>query len=225
MVVFSVLIIRHKDHSMFKIKLMPEDKKFFVLFNDLSKVLVAITQEFHFFLKEYSGDWSKISKIHELEQRGNGIASELYKELFSNFVTPLDREDIHSLTKICNSIIDHVYGVARRFEIYNVTQMREPALRLSEVLMECGTELELLINRLNDMSSLEKITPAIDKLDKLEEKGDEIYRQAVKELFYNEDIETLEVIKWKDIYERVENNIDKCNDVGNIILGIILKYA
>lgn len=210
---------------MFKIKLMPEDKKFFVLFNDLSKVLVTITQEFHFFLKDYSTDWSKISKIHELEQTGNKIASELYKELFSNFVTPLDREDIHSLTKICNSIIDHVYGVARRFEIYNVTQMRENVIRLSEVLMECGTELQLLINRLNDMSSLEKITPAIDRLDKLEEKGDEIYRQAVKELFHNKDIETLEVIKWKDIYERVENNIDKCNDVGSILLGIILKYA
>lgn len=209
---------------MFKIKLMPEDKKFFVLFNDLSSVLVLITQEFNQFLRNYSDGWSQIAKIHDLEQKGNKIAAELHKELFSNFVTPLDREDIHSLTKICNSIIDHVYGVARRFEIYNVAQMREPALRLSEVLMECGAELQLLISRLNDMSSLEKITPAIDKLDKLEEKGDEIYRQAVKELFHNS-VETLEVIKWKDIYERIENNIDKCNDVGSIILGIILKYA
>jgi uncharacterized protein Yka (UPF0111/DUF47 family) len=210
---------------MFKIKLMPEDKKFFVLFNDLSKVLVEITKEFHSFLKNYSDGFSKIEKINDLEQKGNRISEQLLKELFSNFVTPLDREDIHSLTKICNSIIDHVYGVARRFELYNVEQMREPAIRLSEVLMECGIELELLISKLNDMSSLEKITPAIDRLDKLEEKGDEIYRQAVKEIFHSKSIETLEVIKWKDIYERIENNIDKCNDVGNIILGIILKYA
>ena len=209
---------------MFKIKLMPEDKKFFVLFNELSEVLVLITKEFHSFLRDYSGDWSKISKINELEQRGNRIAAELLKEMFSNFVTPLDREDIHSLTKICDSIIDHVYGVARRFEIYNVLVMREPAVRLSEVLVDCAEELQLLISKLNDMSSLERITPAIDKLDKLEEKGDDIYRQAVKELFHN-DLDTLEVIKWKDIYERMENNIDKCDDVGNIILGIILKYA
>lgn len=209
---------------MFKIKLMPEDKKFFVLFNQLSEVLVSITKEFHLFLRNYSSDWSQISKINELEQKGNRIAEELLKELFSNFVTPLDREDIYSLTKICDSIIDHIYGVARRFEIYNVTGMREPAIRLSEVLVDCAEELQLLISKLNDMSSLEKITPAINKLDKLEEKGDEIYRQAVKELFHT-NLETLEVIKWKDIYERMENNIDKCNDVGNIILGIILKYA
>ena len=75
------------------------------------------------------------------------------------------------------------------------------------------------------MSALEKITPAIDQLDKFEEKGDEIYRQAIKELFLKEADTPLEVLKWKDIYERIENNIDKCNDAGNIILGIILKYA
>ncbi len=209
---------------MFKLKLVPENKKFFVLFNQLSEVLVLITKEFDSFLRKYSCDWTQVNKIHDLEQKGNKIASELLKELFSNFVTPLDREDIYSLTKICDGIIDHVYGVARRFEIYNVITIKDSAIRLSEVLVDCAEELQLLISRLNDMSSLEKITPAIDKLDKLEEKGDEIYRQAVKELFYKES-DTLEVIKWKDLFERMENNIDKCNDVGNIILGIILKYA
>ncbi len=209
---------------MFKLKLMPEDKKFFVLFNELSQVLVNIVQAFHDFLSNYTNRQEHINKIHELEQKGNKIASELLKELFSNFVTPLDREDIYSLTKLLNSIIDHVNGVARRFDIYNVDQMLEPAVRLSDILLSCVEELKFLINRLNDMGALEKITPTIDKLDRLEEKGDDIYRSAMKDLFQNE-TRPLEVIKWKDIYERIENNIDKCSDVGNIILGIILKYA
>ncbi|MBC7474860.1 MAG: DUF47 domain-containing protein [Candidatus Sericytochromatia bacterium] len=209
---------------MFKLKLMPEDKKFFVLFNELSQVLVNIVQAFHDFLSNYSNRQEHINKIHELEQKGNKIASELLKELFSNFVTPLDREDIYSLTKLLNSIIDHVNGVARRFDIYNVDEMLEPAVRMSDILLSCVEELKFLINRLNDMGALEKITPTIDKLDRLEEKGDDIYRSAMKDLFQNE-TRPLEVIKWKDIYERIENNIDKCSDVGNIILGIILKYA
>lgn len=203
---------------------MPEDKKFFKLFNELSKVLVEIVQEFTVFLKNYSSEGGNISKIQNLEQKGNKIAAELKKELSSNFVTPLDREDIHGLTKILNGIIDHVNGVAKRFDMYNIDKIREPALRLSEVLLECVGELELLISKLNNMSALEMITPAIDKLDKYEEKGDEIHRKAIYDLFHN-DIETLEVLKWKDIYERLENNIDKCNDAGNIILGIIFKYA
>lgn len=213
-----------KVKIMFKLKLMPEDKKFFVLFNELSQLLVEIIKEFLTLLKDYSNRQIHVTKVHEMEQRGNKIAAELLKELFSNFVTPLDREDIYSLTKLLNSIVDHVHGVARRFDMYNVERMREPAVRLAEVLLSCSEELQLLINRLNDMSALEKFTPGIDKLDKLEEKGDEIYRQAVKDLFHNES-QHLEVIKWKDIYERLENNIDKCNDIGNIILGIILKYA
>ncbi len=210
---------------MFNIKLIPQNRKFFELFNDLSEVLTFIVREFIDFLKNYHQKDGYITKIIDLEQKGNRIAAELMVELSSNFVTPLDREDIHGLTKILNGIIDHVHGVARRFDMYNVDAIREPAILMSEVLLNCVEELELLINRLNNMSALEKITPAIDQLDKFEEKGDEIYRQAIKELFLKEADTPLEVLKWKDIYERIENNIDKCNDAGNIILGIILKYA
>jgi predicted phosphate transport protein (TIGR00153 family) len=209
---------------MFKFKFMPEDKKFFKLFNELSRVLVEIVHEFAAFLKNFSSNGGQSLKIRELEQKGNKIAAELMKELSSNFVTPLDREDIHGLTKILNGIIDHVHGVAIRFEMYNIDKIRSPAIRMSEVLSECVEELQLLITQLNNMSALELITPGIDKLDKYEEKGDVIYRKAIYELFHSE-IDTLEVLKWKDIYERIENNIDKCNDAGNIILGIIFKYA
>ena len=212
---------------MFKIKLLPEDKKFFVLFNALSKILVEATTEFNQFIKNYADLTQRakhIQKIIELENQGDLCAADLRKELFINFVTPLDREDIHSLTKILGSIIDHVHGATIRFGMYNVEAVRDLAVELSDILVQSAYEVEKIVSRLNDFSSLEKLMPCIDKLHELEEQGDTFYRQAIQDLFSHEK-DVLEVVKWKDIFERLENAIDKCDDATNVILGVVLKYA
>lgn len=211
---------------MFGIKLLPHDRIFFILFNNLSQILVLIVTEFNALMNDYP-DHSEnhVKMLQELEEKGNSIAEEQMIELFSNFITPLDREDIHELTKILNDIIDHIHGVGRRFDMYNVKSIKPEAIAMGDILLSCVKELVLLISTLNNMNALEKITPAIDNLKELEQKGDVIYRQAIRELFHNTDYTTLEVITWKDLFERIENNIDKCNDAGNLILGIILKYA
>jgi len=210
---------------MFNIKLLPQDKKFFTLLNELSSILVNITHEFNGFLKNYSTKDGHILKIHELERSASRVTGELLKELFSNFVTPLDREDIYSLTKILNGIIDRIDGITKKFEAYNVHTVRDNALRMSEVIMDCADEIQLLINNLNNMKSLDVFKPSLERLDKLEEKGDELYYNSMTDLFHDNNIDTVEVIKWKDIFERLEKDIDKCNDIGHIVLGLILKYA
>lgn len=217
--------------------LFPKDKKFYVLFNQLSENLVAITREFQGFLDNYTSvapppkgtaDLVETSpalrRIIELDRKGDEISEQLLKELFSTFVTPMDREDVHGLTKVLASIIEHVNGAARRFDMYNIHTVQTPARELTRVLLECVIEVETLVNRIDNLSSLEKFTPVIDKLNQLEKEGDRIYRQAIKEMFVLEK-DPIEVIKWKDIYERLENAIDKCHSAGTIMLGMILKYA
>jgi len=210
---------------MFNIKLLPQDKKFFLLLNELSDILVGITHEFNSFLKNYSTKDGHITRIHEFERSAGRVTGELLKELFSNFVTPLDREDIYSLTKILNGIIDRINGITKKFEAYNVKSVENSALSLSEVIMDCADEIKLLISNLNNMSAIDVFKPALNRLDALEEKGDDLYYGAMKDLFHSDNISTVDVIKWKDIYERLEKDIDKCNDIGHIVLGLILKYA
>lgn len=224
---------------MFKLNFFPKDKKFFVLFNDLSQVLVSIAAEFIEFLNQYPSNYAanskgtgdlmagslKLTRIMELDKQGEHLVTELRKELFSTFVTPLDREDIHGMTKILNSIIEHITGAARRFDMYHITDVRKPAIELSLVLQSCVKQVEFLINHMEDLSSLDEIQHAITELEKLEKEGDRIYRNAIKEMFYLPNPDPLEVMKWKDIYERLENAVDKCNSSGSIIMGMILKYA
>lgn len=224
---------------MVKFSLFPKDKKFFILFNNLSQCLVEITTEFQHFLISYQDkpfetsqkttdlieSSSSLKKIISLDAKGDGLSEELLKNLFSTFVTPMDREDIHALTKTLTSIIEYINGAARRFDMYHIKTVEPAAIELTKILVESTNELRFLIERLDNLSSLERFTPHIEKLNQLEKVGDRIYRSAIKDLFCCNSENTLHVIKWKDIFECLENSIDKCNSAGSILMGIILKYA
>lgn len=159
-----------------------------------------------------------------LDKKCDALSDELRTALFSTFVTPMDREDIHGLNKTLTSITEHVSSAARRFDMYHVRKVEPAVLMQADVLLRCVKELQVLIGHLDNLSSLERFTPHIEKLHQLEKEGDHIYRKAMKELFW-QPTDTIHVIKWKDIFERLEDAIDKCNMSGNILMGIILKYA
>lgn len=209
---------------MFKLKLMPQDKIFFTLFDELSTVLKDIVKEFNFFLTDYENKEKHIQNIVRLEERGDEVSTKLRTELLSTFVTPMDREDIHALTKLLNSIVSHVNGATVNFDLYQIDTINEDLFLLSEILIKSVNELCILTSKLDNMSALEKLSTHIQTLHEFEAEGDMAYRKAIKRLFT--DIkDPLYVIKWKDIFMRVENAIDKCDDAGNVILGMVLKYA
>lgn len=209
---------------MFKFNLVPQDKIFFTLFDDLSKTLKNIVEEFEKFLKDYQNKDKYLEKISSLDKQGKEISDKLRKELLSTFVTPMDREDIHSLTKLLNSIISHVNGAVVNFELYSIDKINEDLFPLSELLVRAVNELGILTSKLDNMSALEKLSPHILKLHEIEDDGDQAYRNGIRCLFKNNH-DPIDVIKWKDIFNRVENAIDKCDDAGNVILGMVLKYA
>ncbi|PKL78987.1 MAG: hypothetical protein CVV27_02550 [Candidatus Melainabacteria bacterium HGW-Melainabacteria-1] len=223
---------------MVKLNFFPKDKKFYVLFNNLSECLVDTVAEFGRFVETYpdtpmvaerkTAELAEISgtfnKLLELDRKCDKVSDELRTALFSTFVTPLDREDIHGLNKTLTSITEHVSSAARRFDMYHVNKVEPAVLKQADVLLRCVKELQLLIGQLDNLSSLERFTPHIETLNQLEKEGDRVYRGAMKELFWQPE-DLLHVMKWKDIYGRIEDAIDKCNQAGTIIMGIILKYA
>lgn len=223
---------------MVKLNFFPKDKKFYVLFNNLSECLVETVAEFQSFLASYpdvpivaerrTAELAESSETFKnlliLDKKCDSVSDELRTALFSTFVTPLDREDIHGLNKTLTSITEHVSSAARRFDMYHVRRVEPAVLQQADVLLRSVKELQLLISHLDNLSSLERFTPHIEQLSQLEKEGDRIYRSAIKELFW-QPTDTIHVIKWKDIFERLEDAIDKCNMAGNILMGIILKYA
>jgi len=209
---------------MFKIKLIPQDKKFFELFSKIAKILVEISENFVLFLENFNSKEFYLIKINELQNDGINTADELTKKLLSTFVTPIDREDTHALAKLFSGIINHIHSVTVYFNLYSIDTTTDRVVELSKILLSCSKELSFLISKLYNMSELSKISYHIDEIHKFENRGDEIFRKAIRELFSN-NYDALYVLKWKDIYNRIENAIDKCNDSANVILGIILKYA
>lgn len=223
---------------MVKLNFFPKDRKFYVLFNNLSECLVETVAEFGKFLESYPStpivaerrtaelveSSATFKNLLALDKKCDAVSDELRKALFSTFVTPLDREDIHGLNKTLTSITEHVSSAARRFDMYHVNKVEPAVLQQADVLLRCVKELQLLIGRLDNLSSLERFTVHIQNLNQLEKEGDQIYRKAIKELFW-QPTDTIHVIKWKDIFERIEDAIDKCNQAGTILMGIILKYA
>lgn len=209
---------------MFKLKLIPQDKKFFRLFNELTAVLVEITDEFNGFLNEYSKKEEYTERITKLKEKGNKISENLLNEIISSFITPIDREDIHSLTKILNSIVEHVHAATIYFELYRIDSINKNVFALAVTLKEAVYELKQLMDRLEDKSQVERVYTHLQKLQAIEENGDKVYRDSVRALF-RETEDPLSIIKWKDVYHRLENAVDKCSDAGNTILGMVLKYA
>lgn len=222
---------------MAKFSFFPKNKIFYTLFDELSQDLVLHAEAFHAFLTAYTQGQSTASQTAELMQsslpftellrldkKAESTSAQLHTTLLSTFVTPMDREDIHNLNKTLLSIVEHVTSATRRFDMYHVHTVEADIFPLAEVLIECVKEIALIMAQIDNLTTLEKFTPHIDHLQSLEKKGDQIYRSAVKKLFQTPQ-DPLHVIKWKDIYERLENAIDKCNSTGSILMGIILKYA
>jgi uncharacterized protein Yka (UPF0111/DUF47 family) len=146
------------------------------------------------------------------------------EKLNKSFITPFDREDIYTLIKEMDNVIDFIEATSHRFNMLNITSIRPDALLLSSLIIECTKEITEIMLELKDMKKSKTIEKRIIEVNRIENMGDEIYRKAIYELFLNEK-DAKEVIKWKETYEHLENTLDACEDVANIVEGIIMKNA
>lgn len=166
--------------------LVPKDKKFFPLFEQASTNLVQLASHLHeavnLPLKERE---ELFQKIDELEQRGEDITRQTNLELSRNFITPFDREDIHSLITSIDNVADNLQGAASRMRLYHVDKITKSIRKLTEINLEACQNIEFAVNELKNFSSTKKITIACSKINKLENKSDDVYNKAVFEIFEN----------------------------------------
>jgi len=172
---------------------------------------------------DYQNVPQKAKAIHDLEHAADHECHRLCEALNVAFITPIDREDIYSLIKSIDDITDLIEDVSNRFDMFNVSAVRPEAIKLGQ-MMERATKMlaELMVSFKNFKKNKAQIHELVKEVNTIEEEGDRLYRDMVKGLFlYEKDV--LEVIKWKDIYDDMENVLDACEDVADIVQGVVMK--
>ncbi|MFE3868291.1 DUF47 domain-containing protein [Flavobacterium sp. LS2P90] len=205
--------------------LVPKDKKFFPLFEQASSNLIELASNLHeavnLPLKERE---VLFQKIDILEQKGEDITRQTNLELSRNFITPFDREDIHSLITSIDNVADYLHGAASRMRLYQVDKITKSIRKLTEINLEACQHIDVAVKELRNLKNIKKITDACAKINKLENKSDTVYNKAVFEIFENE-TDVKNIIKYKEVLSVLESATDKCKSVASVLESISVKHS
>ncbi len=203
---------------------LPKGDKFFDLFEEGAANLVKIAKVLRELVEKWEDVEDKVREITELEHKGDDVIHRIMSNLHSTFLTPLDREDIASLAQHLDDVVDFIQAAAEHMLIYKVARPRERALELANVIVAAANEVERAMPGLRHRAELGQMLARCVELNRLENEADRILRQALGELF-GDSVDTLEIIKWREIYEYMETATDRCEDVANVLEGVALKHA
>jgi hypothetical protein len=204
-----------------RLPLIPRDNRFFDLFVEDAANAVAAARVLEQFMRNYGERERLASQLRDAEHAGDQMSHNIGRQLEQTFVTPFDREDIHALISRLDDVVDLIEEVADTFILYGIEAPTPLAVQQSEIIvLQCEQLAEALAN-LRTFKGLERYWIEIHRL---ENEGDRIVRRGIAELFTNGD-DALDVIKWKDVYSLLEEAIDACEDVANVIERIVVKHA
>jgi uncharacterized protein len=209
---------------MHRMRIIPREEKFFDLFEELAVKIEEGGLLFMDILENYEQAEPKIVRLKEIEHEADVITHRTYEKMHRTFLTPLDREDIYALVNKMDSILDITEATAIRMNLYGI---KTPAPELKEqarILNKAISRVKEVVHALRNMKNARSIIDACVEINTAENEGDVVLRMAVSRLFEHEK-DVIELIKWKEIFERIEEAIDVCEDVSNIIEGIVLKNA
>ena len=206
---------------MARLSLVPKDREFFNLFDEAGANILHSGQLLTRLLKAWPDAGGLGREILICEQEGDRITHDIIHRLNSTSVTPLDREDIHSLASALDDIVDYIEEAADFMGLYHIEAPMEQAQQLARVLEDSCRNVAQALNRLRGFKDLNHY---LVEVNRLENEGDRITREALASLFSG-GIDPMVVIRWKDIFERLEQAIDACEHVANILEGIVVKHT
>ena len=199
----------------------PRDREFFDLFEEAGGNILRASTLLDEMLRDYPESSQLARDILICEQEGDRITHDIIRRLNETFVTPIDREDIYELASALDDIVDYTEEVADYLGLYKIEAPMEQAQQLAAVLLQSSRQIAEVMPRLRGFKDISHYTVEINRL---ENDGDRITREAMASLFDN-GIDPMVVIRWKDIYERLESAIDATEHVANIVEGIVIKNS
>jgi predicted phosphate transport protein (TIGR00153 family) len=205
-------------------RLLPRETSFFDFFERHAAMTVLGVEELLGLATTGANIAARAKRIKEIEHECDTITHHCVEALHKTFITPIERDDIYRLISKMDDIMDFVEAAAERIALYKLTVMPTDLRDLADVLLRATKELEQTLKLLRNLQNAEAISKKCIDINRLENEADAILRAAVARLF-DEEKDVLTVIKWKEIYENLENATDRCEDVANIIEGVVLEQA
>jgi predicted phosphate transport protein (TIGR00153 family) len=206
------------------VKFLPKEEKFFDHFEELAVKIEEGAKLFIDILNNFEHSEAKVTTLKDVEHEADTITHRIYEKMHKTFLTPFDREDIYALANKMDSILDMIEATAVRMYLYKVDNPNNEIKELALTLSNAVAKVKEIVYGLRDKKKSKMILEACVVINTLENEGDYIMRQAMARLFDRE-TNAKELIKWKEIFERVEEAIDVCEDVSNIVEGIVLKHG
>ena len=215
---------------MFFGKLLPREGNFFELFNDHGKHIVTGARAFMSLVQHYSDETLRAkyaAEVDSAEKQADRVTAEVHRQLHKTFITPIDREQIHNLINAMDDILDLLQDSAEVMQLYDLKSVSEDVLRLGEISAKCCERVQHVVTLLPQLSKSTVAAAALktcEEIDQLESDADRVMRSAMSKLF-RDNIEVRELIKLKAVYEHLESISDRCEDVANIVEGIVLENS
>jgi predicted phosphate transport protein (TIGR00153 family) len=202
--------------------LLPREDEYFTLFSQMTDKIKEASNILVEMMQDKSGNFETyVKQIKVVEHACDEVTHNLTVKLNKSFITPFDREDIYTLSVALDDVIDYIDAGARAILMYDIKEINEHALRFAKVIQGLAIELHSAVLMLAKPDGLNQ---HIVEIHRLENEADDIYFRAIGELFRNP-TDAVTLIKWKELYEILENATDRCESVANIVEGIILKHT
>ena len=205
-------------------RFMPKEENFFELFNQHAALCVQGSKDLHQLINDLPNGAEHSRAIQSSEKKADKITHETIDLLHKTFITPLDRDEIHKLITTMDDILDLMEDVAEVINLYDVTQVTPEAVELARICVACCERVSAAVGKLHDMKNAKDILRISTESDMLESDADRVMRAAISQLFRDEN-DFKRLMKLKAVYELLETITDKCEDVANILEGIVLENA
>lgn len=206
---------------------LPKDKVFYSLFEQASDNLEKIAKNLLQVVHE--PDFNKrgvlIKEMEDIEHQNDEITHKIFIELGRNFITPFDREDIHSLASALDDIADCIYAAGKKINFYKIDPISDQGIqKMAEAISGAVKAVKEAVTELRNLKNTQKIIECVIKINSIENNADDIFDMSIERLFES-DVDAKELIKRREIYQVMEVATDMCEDAGNVIESIVVKYA
>jgi predicted phosphate transport protein (TIGR00153 family) len=206
-----------------KLKVSQRADEFFDLFVEAASNIRAAAELLKDLIEDYQDVELKAQRIQDREHEGDEITHAIIRRLNTTFITPMDREDIYSLASALDDVLDAIEAVSDLFVLHHIAEPLPVMKAQADVLVQATRQTEEGLKSLRKMDR-DRLEPYWIEINTLENEGDKLYRRAVAELFSG-DHKSMDVLKWKDVIENLEESLDGCENVANIVESIVLKHA
>ena len=204
--------------------LLPKEYEFFDMFDNLADHCTNTSNQFQDNMSHGSFSEDDVKKIKAIEKNADSIVFELVEKLNKTFITPIDREDIHSLAHELDSVIDLILKVSNHMKIYKITEINPKFVEEVKLISRSVEALTKAVKGLRNLKDQKKILRYCTEVNLIEDEGDQLRNDVIAELF-NGEHEAIYIMKWKDIFQTAEKVLDQCDDVAKIVESILVKQA